>query len=99
MLPFRETQYKYHFRKWKWKKNLSASKKEALCGIRHTRAERGKSTVFRSELLGKDVEEKKLRRYLKETTRRNVAMTSTGNPHLGELKILLGTSFQLSESV
>ena len=99
LIPFREPQYKYHFRKWKWKKNISTPKKEAMCGIRHSRAEIGKATVFRSELLGKNIEEKKLRRYLKETTRSRVAMTRTKDLDPRELKILLGTSFQLSESM
>ena len=70
-----------------------------MCDIRHSRAETGKATVFGSELLGKDIEEKKLRRYLKERTRRKVAMTRTRNLDPRELKILLGTSFQLSESM
>jgi hypothetical protein len=96
----REAQYKYHVsKKWKFRKNISSSKKEALCKIRQTRAEAGKSTTFERHQQGKPVEEKRLRRHLKDTRRRNIAMNRSMNEDTEELQILSGSSFLLGNSM
>ena len=92
----RESQYKYHFKKWKWKRNISTSKKEALCKIRNTRAEAGRSTQF--EYHGKTVEEKKLRRHMKNNIRKGPAMLRPANDKM-DWKILTGSTFKLGNSM
>ena len=70
-----------------------------MCKIRQTRAEAGKSSVFRDERQDKQIDEKKLRRYLKQTTRRDVAVRHTNDEGAKELRILSGSSFLLSNSM
>jgi hypothetical protein len=95
----RESEYKYHFKKWKWKKNLSSSKKEKLLKIRQKRAEAGKSTLFQDEISGKRVDEKQLRRYLKESMRRDTARMHARISNPMDLKALTGSSFTFGSSM
>lgn len=67
--------------------------------MRKTRAEAGKSSSFRDVRQGKDVDEKKLRRHLKQAMRRDVALRHTSDEGAKELRILSGSSFLLSNSM
>ena len=80
------------------KKNISTSKKEAMCQIRQSRALVGKSTVFREKQRGTNVEDKKLRRHLKETIRRDLVARRNVGDVAQDLKILSGSSFLLGNS-
>ena len=64
-----DAQYKYHFKKWGWKKSLSSVKKESIIKATQTRANAGKSTA--AKLQGREVDKKKLRRYLKSSIRKS----------------------------
>lgn len=94
--PFREPQYKYHFRKWKWKKNISMSKKNEIVRYRQSQAAAGRSTQL--EYKGKTVEEKKLRRHLKQTVKRDIAINHPGNM-FGDITKLTGSKFLLGNSM
>ena len=67
--------------------------------IRQSRARAGKSTIFQSQEQGKDIEEKKLRRYLKDRMRRDIASPRTMDGRREELKVLSGSSFLLGNSM
>ncbi len=69
-----ESQYKHKFKSWKWKKNISAAKKAQICEVVQTRTALGKSVVVKYK--GKEVDEKKLRRYTKERRREQLAFRS-----------------------
>ncbi|KAE9370227.1 hypothetical protein N431DRAFT_468295 [Stipitochalara longipes BDJ] len=76
-----EPQYKYQFKSWGWKKSIPASKKAQMCDIGQTRANLGKSTVIKYK--GQEVDQNKLRRYVKMTTRKDVGLNpgmSRGRP-------------------
>ena len=76
-----ESQYKYQFKSWGWKKSIPASKKEQMIGIEHTRAALGKSTVIKYK--GQEVDPNKLRRYAKMASRKDVVLKprmSQGRP-------------------
>ncbi|KAI9701750.1 MAG: hypothetical protein M1820_006378 [Bogoriella megaspora] len=60
-------QYKYHFKKWSWSKNVPAAKKEKILKIGQTRAASGKSTA--AVYKGKQVDKGKLRRQAKKRYR------------------------------
>ncbi|KAL9608829.1 MAG: hypothetical protein Q9167_006347 [Letrouitia subvulpina] len=90
------SQYRYRFKKWGWKKNIPSRKKAKMCDIRQNRAKAGKQTSLEHE--GKIVEVKRLRRYLKETTRRDVAQKDIGDRGNG-WKLITGTSFQPGSSI
>ena len=68
-----------------------------MCKIRQTRAKAGVSTVFEHKSVV--VEDKKLRRHLKETLRRDVAKRLTADEEGRELRILSGSAFLLSNSM
>ena len=70
-----------------------------MCKIRQTRAEAGKSSIFRDERQGKRIDEKKLRRHMKQTMRRDVAIKHASDEGAKELRILSGSSFLLSNSM
>lgn len=67
-----------------------------MCDIRQNRAKAGKQTSLEHE--GKVVELKRLRRYLKETTRRDAAQKGLGDRGIG-WKLITGSSFQPGSSV
>jgi hypothetical protein len=61
-------QYKYQFgKKWRWKKNIPASKKAAILELGQQRAALGKESAPRFK--GKDVDFRKLRRHMKHVFR------------------------------
>lgn len=93
----RKHDYKYHFKKWKLKKNISTAKKDAMLNIRRQRTEAGKATVFKYN--GIEVEDKKLRRQAKESIRRDVARRPVTADRGGELRLLSGSAFQVSNSM
>ncbi|KAL9113658.1 MAG: hypothetical protein Q9187_007584, partial [Circinaria calcarea] len=64
-----------------------------------TRAEAGKSSAFRDERQGKTIDDKKLRRHLKQNMRQDVAIKRTSDEGARELRILSGSSFLLSNSM
>ncbi|ORY14914.1 hypothetical protein BCR34DRAFT_598820 [Clohesyomyces aquaticus] len=63
-----ENQYKYHFKKWRWKRSLSAKKKAAVAAELQTRALIGKGPTTVT-CKGRAVDAKKIRRHLKESLR------------------------------
>ncbi|KAL8741567.1 MAG: hypothetical protein Q9190_005838 [Brigantiaea leucoxantha] len=89
-------QYKYRFGKWGWKKNVPAKVTAKVCNIRRARAKEGKRSTI--EYKGKVVENKQLRRYLKESTRRDVAQKSIADGGRG-LKLMSGSAFSLGKSI
>ncbi|MCJ1264032.1 hypothetical protein MMC22_003903 [Lobaria immixta] len=89
--------YKYHFKKWKLKKNIPTPKKEAMLNIRRQRTEAGKPTTFLYN--GTKVEDKKLRRQVKESARREVARRPVVADRGEQLRILSGSAFHVSNSV
>ncbi|KAF2736468.1 hypothetical protein EJ04DRAFT_542525 [Polyplosphaeria fusca] len=64
-----EHQYKYQFKKWGWKRNLSSKKKAAITDALSSRASAGKMS---SQIMykGNRVEAEKIRRYLKDSVRK-----------------------------
>jgi hypothetical protein len=72
---FSETQYKYRFKQWGWKKNVSASKKRAVLDISQRRAQLGKATLVTYK--GKQIDAKKLRREAKNVKRKEKSLTAT----------------------
>ena len=88
-LPTSESQYKYHFRKWGWKKNIPAAKKNAIIGRGQTRAALGKSTV--ATFKGKQVDPKKLRRQAKEEARKGFALKPTSDSAENQQASLFGS--------
>jgi hypothetical protein len=67
-LCFREHQYKHHFKKWRWKKNVPKTKMNQIAQQFESRARAGKSGTSIT-LQGRAVEEKKIRRHLKSKAR------------------------------
>jgi ribosomal protein S4 len=78
---------------------MPTSKKAKLLKIRQTRAEAGKLTVFRDAGSNKSVDEKQLRRYLKESMRRDTATMHARLPSPMDLKALTGSSFTFGSSM
>lgn len=79
------------------RKNISKSKKDALVKIRQRRTEEGKGTAF--EYKGRNVDDKKLRRQIKENMRRSVASRPTIGAGEGNLTLLSGSKFLVSNSM
>jgi hypothetical protein len=63
-LGLRDHQYKHHFKKWRWKKNVPKAKMDQIAQQVESRARAGKSGT-NITLQGRAVEENKIRRYLK----------------------------------
>ncbi|MCJ1428601.1 hypothetical protein MMC29_006511 [Sticta canariensis] len=89
--------YKYHFKKWKLKKNIPTSKKEAMLRIRQQRTDAGKPTAFHYK--GMKVDDNKLRRHVKESVRRDVARRSVAVDGGWDLRLLSGSAIQVSNSI
>ena len=64
---------KYHFKKWKWKKNLPSKAKSAIATQLQTRAAAGKSSTAIT-FQGRPVDSKKIRRHLKEAARKDIVL-------------------------
>lgn len=70
---FSEPSYKHYInRKWQLKKSIPVSKKSAMCDYLQTRADAGKQTAMTYK--GKQVDSKKLRRFMKEDARQQISM-------------------------
>jgi hypothetical protein len=67
-----ESQYKRQFGIWNITKALPTKKKAKISKVLETRAQQGKSSVVLQN--GKEVEHKKMRRYMKEQGRREMAI-------------------------
>ena len=94
-----DSQYKYHFKKWGWKKSVSLAKKEAIVKATQTRASAGKSTV--ATVQGREVDKKKLRRHLKSSIRqstKNIASSMAMDVDRS-LGMYSGPSFILGDSM
>jgi hypothetical protein len=65
----RENQYKYHFKKWGWRRSLPTKKKETLSSQLQSRAAAGKLSSSMT-YQGRPVDQKQIRRYLKEAARK-----------------------------
>jgi hypothetical protein len=68
ILCIREHQYKHHFKKWRWKKNVPKAKMDQIAQQIESRARAGKSGTSIT-LQGRAVEDKKIRRHLKSKAR------------------------------
>jgi hypothetical protein len=66
-------QYKHHFRKWKVKKNIPASKKRQIWELHRRRAQDGKASAI-VKFKGKGVDQKKLERQRKSEARQQIFM-------------------------
>ncbi|KAH8786356.1 hypothetical protein F5882DRAFT_497061 [Hyaloscypha sp. PMI_1271] len=77
-----ESQYKYQFKTWGWKKNVPATKKAQMCEIERTRASLGKSTVMKYK--GQDLDLNKLRRYAKMASRKYVVLPASRSQGLSD---------------
>jgi hypothetical protein len=66
-------QYKHHFRKWKVKKNIPASKKRQIWELHRRRTQDGKPSAV-VKFKGKDVDQKKLERQRKSEARQQIFM-------------------------
>lgn len=76
----RDHQYKHHFKKWKWKKNIPTTKKIEIVEQLESRARAGKSgTVVRWQ--GKAAEPHKIRRYMKGKMRAESSAVSLHRPN------------------
>ena len=64
--------------------------------IRQTRAKAGSTTIFEHQGV---VVDKKLRRYMKDTMRRDAARQLTKNEEGGDFRILSGTAFLLCNNM
>jgi CTP-dependent riboflavin kinase len=79
---YSESQYKYQFKTWGWKKNVPATKKAQMCEIERTRASLGKSTVMKYK--GQDLDPNKLRRYAKMASRKDVVLPASRSQGLSD---------------
>lgn len=68
-----------------------------MSNIRRQRTKAGKLTEFNYK--GKMVDDKKLRRQVKESVRRDVARRPEAFDRGGELSLLYGSEFQVSNSL
>jgi hypothetical protein len=62
---------------WEWKKAVPKAKKDKLVAIAQARTEKGKSTALTYK--GELVDTKKLRRHVKEASRKEVILVSGNN--------------------
>lgn len=87
----REDQYKYHFKKWKIKKNFSRETKRKLLDKGQERADAGKRTAF--SVRNKPVDSKRLLREVKRDSKREIALKPTASGQLAIQQFLLGFQF------
>lgn len=91
-----ETQYKRQFGIWNLKRALSTTKKEKIMAALETRAQQGKLSVVRHQ--GK-VEVQKVRRYMKEQSRRDVSIWTRISSEPVDLENLSGHALQCGNRV
>ncbi|PVH82419.1 hypothetical protein DL98DRAFT_586407 [Cadophora sp. DSE1049] len=92
-----EGQYKGQFKRWKIGKAIPAKKKEGISKTLQSRAQLGKSSV----VLYKDrpVENKTIRRYLKDQARREIAIGPSMINGTSDLEFLSGHALQCGNRV
>ena len=73
-----ESQYKYRFKVWGWKRNISVSKKQKINEYCQSRAQLGKSTIVSYK--GRPVDDRQLRRQAKKATRVKMALAAPETP-------------------
>ena len=73
-----ESQYKYRFKGWDWKRNIPASKKQKINEYCQSRAQLGKSTTVSYK--GRPVDDRQLRRQAKKATRVKMTLTAPETP-------------------
>lgn len=94
-------QYKYQFKKWKWKRNISSKMKAALAGQIQSRAEAGKRFGHIS-YQGKSVEMKKIRRHLKEAMRQepqDMVLQGGSTPAINYDSIVVGSMLPFAKTM
>jgi hypothetical protein len=91
-----ETQYKRQFGIWNLKRALSTTKKEKIMAALETRAQQGKLSVVRHQ--GK-VEVQKVRRYMKEQSRRDMSIWTRISSEPVDLENLSGHALQCGNRV
>ncbi|KAH8779124.1 hypothetical protein F5882DRAFT_297741 [Hyaloscypha sp. PMI_1271] len=91
-----ETQYKRQFGIWSLKRALSTTKKEKITAALETRAQQGKLSVARHQ--GK-VEIQKIRRYMKEQTRRDISIRTSISSEPVDVENLFGHALQCGNRV
>lgn len=73
-----ESQYKYRFKGWDWKRNITASKKQKINEYCQSRAQLGKSTTVSYK--GRPVDDRQLRRQAKKATRVKMTLAAPETP-------------------
>ena len=85
-----ESQYKYQFKKWNWKKSVPSSKKAQIVELGQKRASIGKSTV--AVYKGKQVDPRKLRRYVKGAYRKPGSLVAGPSNRLDSQEDTIGNT-------
>jgi hypothetical protein len=94
--PYSVSQYKHQFGVWNVKKALPTKKKIKIRQEMETRAKQGKSSVLIYN--GKD-ENPKMRRYMKEQARRDIAIRSGISDGAVDIEELSGHALQCGNRV
>jgi hypothetical protein len=76
-----DTQYKYQFKKWGFKKNIQSSEKQSLIQIGQERAKLGKSTMVTYK--GKPIASRKLHREVKKLARLKLRLNTAAESQSG----------------
>ncbi|OCL14233.1 hypothetical protein AOQ84DRAFT_384874 [Glonium stellatum] len=91
-------QYKYHFKKWKWKKSVPLKAKSAIATQLQTRAAAGKTSTAIT-FQGRPVDSKKIRRYLKENARKDVVSSGGLRASGAGQQVLFGPALPFSKRI
>ncbi|KAH8812637.1 hypothetical protein F5884DRAFT_832254 [Xylogone sp. PMI_703] len=92
-----ESQYKRYFSIWGWKRNIPASKKDAICKEIQTRAQLGKAS--KSQYKGYKVDNTQIRRHVKTKARQNAMGDSSLALDVGNIELLFGHALQCGRRV
>ncbi|KAH8656006.1 hypothetical protein BGZ60DRAFT_567862 [Tricladium varicosporioides] len=92
-----EGQYKRQFGLWNIKRALTSKKKARISKVLETRAQQGKSSVVLHN--GREVDNEKIRRHLKEEARRDIFLSSTINSGAVSIDDLFGHALQCGNRV
>src|SRR5947207_6683156 len=87
-----ENQYKRQFGLWNMTRALPTKKKAKISKVLETRAQQGKSSVVLHN--GKEVDTKKIRRYMKEQGRREISIWSSISTGAVDIENLSGHALQ-----
>ena len=94
---YSENQYKRQFGLWNMTRALPTKKKAKISKVLGTRAQQGKSSVVLHN--GKEVDTKKIRRYMKEQGRREIAIWSSISTGAVGIENLSGHALQCGNRV